>query len=571
MRAVLPLLLLVGCASGVLPGGSVDPGPEQLPAVPPDPARSFWIDEGAVQVDIELPPEQWEALRHEGRSWVDVLGGDCLAEPFDSPYLWYEAEVRIDGEQVEGAGLRKKGFLGSLSDTRPSLKVDFGHFGGEDEPFGLRAFALNNGAQDPSLLRTCLGFQTFIDLSVPAPRCRVADVRVNGQGLGPYAFVEDIDDDFLVRNLGEGGGALWEGTLSDFREEWMGTFDADTEAAEDKHGALEDIAAALLRPDDEGLDPIGAVVDLDAFFTFWAAEVLLGHWDGYSANTNNYFVHVPEGGGPARFLPWGPDAVLSSDEPFGEEAPVHITGVGAVANRLWSLPEGRDRYESTLRSMVEQRWDTETVIARIDLLEELAGPSVPDAFAEPWADAVATLRSVAERRAEIVLDALDDGIPESVPPMRDAVCLEEVGHIEGTFVGQWGTLGAPAPFEEGDADLVIEWQGDELPLIADGVIAGTPPERPDLGRVAVLVAFGGDAYGLLLFDAPLQAWVSGTSLPFDQQSAVASMLYQDAQSGGEWTQAAFLDEVVVDIEIAEPWDGGALRGSVVATALGWGG
>ena len=37
---------------------------------------------------------------------------------------------------------------------------------------------------------------------------------------------------------------------------------------------------------------VGELVDLDAFYKFWAMEGLLGFWDGYSANRNNFFVYL---------------------------------------------------------------------------------------------------------------------------------------------------------------------------------------------------------------------------------------------------------------------------------------
>ena len=37
---------------------------------------------------------------------------------------------------------------------------------------------------------------------------------------------------------------------------------------------------------------IGKLVDLDSFYTFWAVEGLLGFWDRYSGNRNNFFIYL---------------------------------------------------------------------------------------------------------------------------------------------------------------------------------------------------------------------------------------------------------------------------------------
>ena len=47
------------------------------------------------------------------------------------------------------------------------------------------------------------------------------------------------------------------------------------------------IIEALEQPDDPLLEALSRRVDLDAFFTHWALEVITGHWDGYAGNLNN--------------------------------------------------------------------------------------------------------------------------------------------------------------------------------------------------------------------------------------------------------------------------------------------
>ena len=64
--------------------------------------------------------------------------------------------------------------------------------------------------------------------------------------------------------------------------------------------------AALQDPSDAGLEALGKAVDLDRFLSFWAAEVLVGHWDGYTGDRNNYHFYR-EPGGPFVFIPWGVD------------------------------------------------------------------------------------------------------------------------------------------------------------------------------------------------------------------------------------------------------------------------
>ena len=43
---------------------------------------------------------------------------------------------------------------------------------------------------------------------------------------------------------------------------------------------------------DELNDRLDELVDLHEFVTFWAMESLIGFWDGYSGNQNNFFVYT---------------------------------------------------------------------------------------------------------------------------------------------------------------------------------------------------------------------------------------------------------------------------------------
>jgi len=88
---------------------------------------------------------------------------------------------------------------------------------------------------------------------LPASRCNFANVTVNGQNLGVYVNVEEIKEPMLARQFTNTTGNLYEGVLSDFRPQFVNTFEKKTN---------ED-------------DPSRA--DLDAFYTCWAVEGIIGY------------------------------------------------------------------------------------------------------------------------------------------------------------------------------------------------------------------------------------------------------------------------------------------------------
>ena len=69
------------------------------------------------------------------------------------------ADVSIDGQMVEGVGVRYKGngtFIEGKPTGRLPFKIDFNEYDEELEFRGLRKINLNNNASDPSLLREAL-------------------------------------------------------------------------------------------------------------------------------------------------------------------------------------------------------------------------------------------------------------------------------------------------------------------------------------------------------------------------------------------------------------------------------
>ncbi len=75
-----------------------------------------------LDVRIELDPGDWETLRSEGRGLPMTVSG-CQG---GYEYTYFQATATVNGEEIANVGIRKKGYLGSLSALKPSLKINFG-------------------------------------------------------------------------------------------------------------------------------------------------------------------------------------------------------------------------------------------------------------------------------------------------------------------------------------------------------------------------------------------------------------------------------------------------------------
>ena len=191
-----------------------------------------------VQIALTMDEDDWEDLRFESQNFVTALGGDCMSEPIGMNYTEFEAGITMDGESIPSIRIRKKGLIGSQSTTKPSFSINLDEYIDGAELFGTDNLTLNNGVQDPSLIRQCLTYDLFARAGVPASRCNFARVSMNGQDLGIYVHVEPVKRSMLRDHFGDDSGDLYEGSLSDFRTGWQQTFDPDTSSTDEEFGGI---------------------------------------------------------------------------------------------------------------------------------------------------------------------------------------------------------------------------------------------------------------------------------------------------------------------------------------------
>ena len=379
-----------------------------------------------LDVQITIADEDWDKIRYQSRDFFSVLHESRKVAPPEAPYTYVDASVTIDGVVFPNVGLRKKGFLGSLSTTRPSLKIKLNHTDKNAGIGGLTNLTVNNNRQDVSLMSQFMGYALFNAAGSPAPRCAYARVTVNGKNLGVYSHVETVRKSFLRRAFGTDDGTLYEGPYVDFHEGWLGSFEHKTGKDGPGREKIQQLIEVLESKDKNIEKAIGELIDLDAFYTFWAMEGLLGFWDGYSGNSNNFFIYLNPDTGKFHFLPWGADSLFVKHSKLehhnNARAPISVKTRGLLAYKLYQQKSARERYAEAMVSILESRWNETELLAEIDRIDAMVEPHLIDAQRffrgkeerETYTRAVAleeTRRFIRERRADIT-EEIADGMPE---------------------------------------------------------------------------------------------------------------------------------------------------------------
>ena len=64
----------------------------------PGPTDQLFDPDRLLRVEIEMAPEDWDALRTQTRSIFDLIGSSCLEEPPPRPFTYFPATVTVDGK-----------------------------------------------------------------------------------------------------------------------------------------------------------------------------------------------------------------------------------------------------------------------------------------------------------------------------------------------------------------------------------------------------------------------------------------------------------------------------------------
>ena len=506
-----------------------------------DLSAAFFALDRVLDISIEIDSDDWDTLRHQTRTFADLIAEIEkyeLSRPFADIYSWFSATVTVDGETHSQVGVRKKGFIGSQSDTKPALKLRFDKYvDGQSLGGVMERMTLNNSIQDPSTINTCLSYRIFAAGGSPASRCNFATVSVNGKNLGLYVHVEEIKLPFLARHFESADGNLYEGTVSDFTPDYRGTFEKKTNEDDADWSDIDGVVAALQDPSDAGLKALGQLVHLDRFLSFWATEVLVGHWDGYTGDRNNYqFYREPDG--PFVFIPWGVDGTfhLKDDpNPFDNisDPPPSVLALTAIPNRLYNSPDWRVKYATRLKEILDTAWDEDDLLATVDemaaIVQQHALPGVANAAAD---DTERVRKFILKRKGEILADLIPEPPDWPDPESAAAQPSGPAVSIQMTFQTTWGSNLSPNPFEEGTL-ISLSLNEVEEPFEGVAVLAGysSPDEEillPDVEQTASLIALEMDDDGSL----------SGMTLvvALDLLTPGATLVIgEDAIAGGVWS------------------------------------
>ena len=439
----------------------------------------LFSDDQLLRVEITVSEAHWDRLRSQGRSIAQALNKEG---PGERPFTYFPGDVSINGVKMEQVGIRKKGFLGSLDQTRPSLKIKFNEFRDNGRIGRIDRLTLNNNKQDNTNCFAFVGYRLYRKAGLPAPRCGLAVVTVNGEMLGVYSNVESIRKPFLKNEFGADDGNLYEGTYPvDFYPDRIERFEAKTNEERNDRTHLLRIAQLLENPGDDLPNSLAGLIDIDQFHTFWALESLIGFWDGYCANSNNYFVYVSSEDAKLRFIPWGLDSAFSESllSPFNP-GPASVKAKGLLPFRLYQIPEIREKHLETLRGLLDSLWKEKELVAEIDRVSEMIKDHRHPDQGEGKSEINRMKGFIGFRRRQIENEVRNGPVEYTTPPPTPTYAVQ-TAELQGSFSTVWADKMTDDRFETGKAELKLTVKDQVIEFKRIGVIA-EPAPPPGFGR-----------------------------------------------------------------------------------------
>jgi len=364
------------------------------------PDDALFVRRSLPRIQIEIPPEGMAVLReyHWRRNGED------------SPREDVRATVREGGQVYTNVAIHLKGSAGSfrpIDSDKPAFTLNFDKFAEGQRFHGLQKIHLNNSVQDSSYVSEQICRELMLKAGVPTPRAGHALVELNGGDSQLYVLVEGWNKQFLKRHFKNTRGNLYDGgaakdvtypieATSGEHPEDRSRLDALVAAAQETNGAAR-------------LASLDKVLDVDKFLTFVAMEVMMGHWDGYTMNRNNYRVFHDRESDRMVFMPHGMDQMFGvwRSSPTSTITPMMK---GVVAKAVFQSPEIRRRYLDRVAALLTNVFQIEAITNRVQEICSKVQPALigsigllvnQDRAAHWFAERVATrVRSIREQLQE---------------------------------------------------------------------------------------------------------------------------------------------------------------------------
>ena len=290
---------------------------------------------------------------------LNTLLGDSLYTDHHFPATFYYYST-LHNDTIQDVGFRVRGNT-SRGAYKKSFKVSFNEYTQGKKFKGIEKMNLIGQHNDPSLLRYWLSLNILTTNNLISSRSSFVKLYINGEYKGVYLNVEHIDDEFLQKRfIGDDHGNMYKCTwgadlkfLGNNPSSYYGPYELKTNKATNDYADLIQFIQTLNSINDEDFPCfIEDQFEVELYLKTLAVEMIIGHWDGYAFNKNNYYLYRQPSNGKFVFIEYDMDNTFGIDW-FGIDWTIRdlnswYNNNRPLVERLLSYPYFNDLFNSYL-------------------------------------------------------------------------------------------------------------------------------------------------------------------------------------------------------------------------------
>lgn len=342
--------------------------------------HQFWFDINDVPtVRLSFSEQNWQLLLQSTKNSRNEVSADFIFYKDGAQYSLSNIGVKVSGNTSFVLPMDSNGLF-----VQANFTLDFDEFIDNQELSGISALKLKRFNGDPSYVREPLSNQIMHNFGVftahSSTYARV-EVLVENKPLGyfgVYRLNESVNrHEYLDKRFGveNDAGFLWQGNykgwgtahFSRINSSWGGVGDFDDASFEYKgkgskydigHEQLVRMATAFTELEGEAFEQYADQhINISLLLKGLAIESVLGHWDGFWGNGNNYFVYIDESE-VMHFVPYDMDNTLGTSNivnDSGKQDPIHFTDSAReplLVKKILSRSKYLDQYKTYLSTLV---------------------------------------------------------------------------------------------------------------------------------------------------------------------------------------------------------------------------
>lgn len=291
-----------------------------------------------------------------------------------SKHVWDDITVPVifqhQGVEYNRARMRYRGGAARRDVLKPSIKLIFA----DDQLFqGRKKLNLQSDTWDSSLMRSKLAFDDYKRAGALAPAAEWVHLRLNGEFIGVYTAVEQIDERFLTINGRDPTGNIYK--PFDFlvvlpnEEDYARFAEKETNKGGSYFDLQEFVELINLTPQHLIHEKLSEVLDVEEYLNWYCVNQLISNWD--IAGHNFYLYHDLQRN-KWEVIAWDPDVSYAKLEmPIDEGTRNHpMYGVAdwwdRLIDKVFSVPQFRRMYCLRLLELMDTLFDDEARIARLE-------------------------------------------------------------------------------------------------------------------------------------------------------------------------------------------------------------